>query len=1459
VPTDNPVATHYGVDQGYPAWTDRIAWHRVIDMSAYGVDGQSDFEKFEAARDELHAQGGGVLYYPAGDYDFADAPMDGPDGRGLMLKSGVVIRGEAPDGVDRDASDGTLKLGTRFWFGFTERVGTGVTPIGHTPRDWGFVGLEPDVANGESLKDVTRVGVVWIHMIGGSVFWGFELDWDGATTYAASGAWKSAVVKPAWQGRVADGRFPMDYFAGSAGARSYVGAGSGRLVFGCVLEDSAPVNDVVMENRVDKNFGPDGYFMQKFGARVQIYGSDVCVANNLLPSSTRGFLYEQTVGDNPQQSENPSAWIAATRTLYYDYGYISGIDINKEFLNPFVNKAAGYFEPHVVVRDNFVYNHGRKGFNISGRWVEIRNNTNQRDYLGTSVPADSGPASGATYYLTLDGYVQAKPGGSGSISDTLSRAFDLGGGPLWVHDNRYGGVWGSTHSLGNDGEGILCQAHGGTEVYSWAVTYNDGQGAYMAGYDVNQYGALWGWNRTSEVGSKKAGTLYDATIVGNHATVQVTGSVVAMTSNAGDPVTMPTGVSATVIDDVVEVAWTDTSTNESGFRVERSADEGPWQVVAYRPRREFGHPENPAAWRDISAPRAVDLRYRIVPTNFDDTAVAASEASASVQLEAMEVSGRVAVNYSELIESDVSWESGYQQRVALLINGQNWTNSSGAGDPDSGKRDWPALLAQMWKSRGDAAQLNAYINGGKVGSVNGGNTLMFSPYAGTFYKAFSVPGYNKYYFMFRDYSDSVFIPEAQANEARNINWDYLTREDNRMDPIYGQTEFNSENFNWMARLGGLQWAYELPDTDLGTYQYNLQAGQPKGMARAYFSGYMDNWTRALFNTGRVEWNSHIYWGYTFQPVITLYDHPPLDISQPDPAYRDKVKLQARAGADWMLLEAALHYLDGFVGGPESRAKNSPQTPFSGSVWPYAYLYFADAENHPTFSPSAAAAVMDKNTIGWFPWSDYRPLRVIRAIANREFALPVEIQSAKPFYHLDHDNYAAWSGEGSYTEWKANKLAAEQAQRTGFRYEFETIHMDTHYLLASVASHRPNGSIGTFSEHNLHRLMVKGSDNGAIQVVGNTGRYSTPAGRDPYEQIAQYANVMMRLIKSPTSTGNKLWFAIPNEAASAVDVDRVYVDMGQGVYVAIVPYGNSTLVQAAYGTSHRKYTWEFAADTLGALAMEVGTQADHGDFDGFRAAVAARVLTSPAPSQVEYTSSAGRVLRMEWTGVVNDYPMTENGGRILAVGGTIPRTWRDGVEVNYDTWNSYEVVSGESIVRQEWGSGLLTLSAGGETVQIEVDPVTADVQYYSGGGAPEPDPYRDWSKLHFTNLERGAGLAAPDEDPDSDGLSNRAEYAWGLDPRVVDAGLARPAVEMDNTVNGLVMSLVYRYNRGATDLEWIIEMSAGADAPGIWKRAEGVMTRSGGVATDGGELRTVEIPLAGDAPVFVRVRAQPRPR
>ncbi len=646
VPSDNPVATHYAGDDGYPAWSDRIAWDNVIDMSAY-TNGATEFERFENARDELHAQGGGVLYYPAGDYDFTDMPADGPEGRGLMLRSGVVLRGATPTGDrwargDGGGEDGVLELPTRFHFGFTERAGTGVTPSGDTPRDWNFVGLIP--SGYEGVADVHDIGVAWIHFAGAWIFWGFELDWDGTTTYADAGGWKSGVVHPDWADRVADGTYHWDFFAGSGFARRPVGdgAGPGRLVFGCVFEDSAPVNNAVMEARPNGNFGPDGYFTQKFGARIQVHGSEVFIANNVMPKSRRSFLYRQFVGRNPQQSNNANEWIHEEHTIVFDYNYVSGVDVNNELLNPFVPESRRtpdysdnvYFLPGVVVQDNYVYNHGRKGFNIGGAYAVVRNNTNPRAVFGPVLPQEYGPASGQEYFMTMDGYVEVKRGGSGSISDTLSRAFDLVAGPLWVDGNTFAAAR-SFHA--NDGEGILCQDHGGTQLYSWAVTRNSGP-EYMAGYNVRHYGSFWAWNQTTRwVGVVGGNTTHDVSVVGNTGADASTGSSTdpdgGLLECPSEALTPPLNVTAEIQGDAVWITYEDTTDHEIGYRIDRRiGTDGAWTAVAYRPRQSAAHPWNPPAWLDTLTPRGMDLYYRAVAINCADDDTGASAAVGPVRL-----------------------------------------------------------------------------------------------------------------------------------------------------------------------------------------------------------------------------------------------------------------------------------------------------------------------------------------------------------------------------------------------------------------------------------------------------------------------------------------------------------------------------------------------------------------------------------------------------------------------------------------------------------------------------------------------------------------------------------------------------------------------------------------------------------------------------------------------------------
>lgn len=659
VPTNNPVAAYYSGPEGYPAWTDDISWSRAIDLSQY-AKGKTNFEKFENARDELAAAGGGVLYYPAGTYDFSDGPFDGPAGRGLMLRRGVVIRGEAPSGTPHAARDGKLALKTHFVFGTKTKAITvgGTNDTARVPRDWNLIGLAPEP--GQGVKSVDRVGVCWVHLTGGVIYFGPELVWG--PTWKESKSWKSDYAKAAWRDRKPDGTHPVDPFMGAPGTRDggrAIGSGRGRLVFGCLLDQSALLNDYDTCGRAEARggFGETGFHMAKFVARITAYGSQVLVANNCLPRSEGNFRYDQTtVKTAPGSKGGNSFRILETRTsvVQWDYGRTMGLDINKELLGMTKESATGqggnpFLEEGVVVRDNWIWNHGHKGFNVSGKWMTVCNNRNDRTF---QKGGDDIYGLGGNWRLTLDGFIEANAGGGGMISDNLSRAFDLGGWCVWVDGNTFNNTGSSP---GNDGEGILCQAHGGTHLLSWAITRNRNEGSiggkdkgFMGGWNVDCLGLLAAWNETGGfVGTlyRKGNRLADTAIVANQsprilprddkkADLKDDGVGTPIYENPAAKPPAPTNVQA-VADPAlraVRVCWTDGGAGEIGFRVERKIGAGPWHVIAYRPPRLEGCEENPQVWVDFLAPSGKPLVYRVVAVRSEDTDEGAGAPTAPMRL-----------------------------------------------------------------------------------------------------------------------------------------------------------------------------------------------------------------------------------------------------------------------------------------------------------------------------------------------------------------------------------------------------------------------------------------------------------------------------------------------------------------------------------------------------------------------------------------------------------------------------------------------------------------------------------------------------------------------------------------------------------------------------------------------------------------------------------------------------------
>ena len=666
-PTDNPVATHYTGPEGYPAWTDDIHWDQVFDVTAYGggtgMNGTQNFVAFEAARDAAYAAGGGVIYFPAGNYsitlpDAGQGPGVGPQSRGLMLRSGTVIRGATPAG-DRWArsttaysSDGELDLPTRLVFQRRSRVdesGTART----IPADWSLVGLRPEP--GQGVKDVHRVGVAWIELDGATIYWGADYLW--ASTWNASTAWIGSRTKnnwpdatTPWSSRVPDGTHPGDTFCGPSSPATFTGSGAGRLVFGVKLTDAAVVNDFYWTDGRTANAKQGSFSIYRFAGRVAAYGSDVFIANTSIPLSANNFLYSQWTKNQSNVTQN--------RTMLWDYGNGIGIDVNKSLhgLGKPALPGSGYYEPGVVVRDNWVFSRGNKGYEISGQWAVVENNHNHRYYLGYTMPPAPYPSPGSTVPTWSDGW-NCQTSGENSY-DYMSRGYDLGGRNLWV--DRCTVV--NTGSTGNDGEGIMSQRHNNLDIYSWAFTDNrqynqnlgsgtSGENGWIGGYGQNVFGLLLLRNINDNTIGHLQGSpgfwMLDMTAAGNLKNSGATANLSSAhnglylpkdfdSTNHTNAVPPPANLTVTPLGDHkgVQLDWMDTASNELGFRVERRINRGPWQIVAYRPAinqsknlsitgndsfsptpiQQINNPR----WVDYAAPREHRLEYRVFAINGHD-------------------------------------------------------------------------------------------------------------------------------------------------------------------------------------------------------------------------------------------------------------------------------------------------------------------------------------------------------------------------------------------------------------------------------------------------------------------------------------------------------------------------------------------------------------------------------------------------------------------------------------------------------------------------------------------------------------------------------------------------------------------------------------------------------------------------------------------------------------------------
>ncbi len=594
-PSSNPLADFYGTGEGYPSWSDAINWGRVINMSTY-TNGATNFNKFENARDELFAQGGGVLYYPAGEYEF-DVP-DGPAGRGLMLKSGVVIRGEIPADNDRRAvttldrnqliQHGLISNPTKFKFtrkNYLDSLENVIGPDEHkglVPKMWNVIGCTP--ANAE------KVGIAWVEVEFGFVYFGFEIS-ESWSQYRENFAY-AGVPKGAWASRVGNGTHPLDVFSGTyAWGQADARMGADRFVFGVHLKNSTITNYAMNKSGLSSWKIEHGGW--QFGPRLGVYGRHIFIANNCISKPTACFVFDQ----------EGKAGNGAAQGVYgqiFDYANCLGVDVNKNLLSGIRSRCSasdsnGFYANDIIVKENWVYNHGNKNFEIAGKYVVIKDNVAFKEgiYLNNVYGAPN-----LTSLIHKSSYRAHR---NTNTEDFMNRGFDYGGWNVWFHNNRYEG----TGSLGNDGEGILCQRHGGVEAFSITMTANEqgptGMNGYLAPYDVTVAGLLHGWNfQRGSVGVLKVeqNFIADVSVVKNFhtngnasGTSGQTGARVndyLVVSCPGQPSPGTPAITLTNEGRGVKIAWNDVS-DEVGYAVQRRrTGTNDWTTVAFRPRQASG-------------------------------------------------------------------------------------------------------------------------------------------------------------------------------------------------------------------------------------------------------------------------------------------------------------------------------------------------------------------------------------------------------------------------------------------------------------------------------------------------------------------------------------------------------------------------------------------------------------------------------------------------------------------------------------------------------------------------------------------------------------------------------------------------------------------------------------------------------------------------------------------------------
>ncbi|MGL5194814.1 MAG: glycosyl hydrolase family 28-related protein [Chroococcales cyanobacterium] len=306
-PTDNPIAEKYSNDS-YP-WTNQIKWNCVYNIEDF--NGRTIVARFNAARDAAAANGGGVVYFPAGTYSFEDS---------ITLKNGVVLRGEIPS--VNDAKNSGFNPHSKLQFPKYEPRLSG----NGTPNDTAFKTITTTAGDTDS-----NIGLVNLDINRAAISLRGDIDTGNNQNLVIYGIRSNNVAEP-------DPGVPDTSFQSPWLRYSYR--------FAANIKVNAKANILIANNRINDNI-TDNY--DQPGYQVKPIQGDQIITyaeGNKVPfhyGNHYGIVVNRSKSGGFQKNANP-------------------------------NTEPGLFRRGITVRDNWVYHTMRVAISASGDGLVIQDN-----------------------------------------------------------------------------------------------------------------------------------------------------------------------------------------------------------------------------------------------------------------------------------------------------------------------------------------------------------------------------------------------------------------------------------------------------------------------------------------------------------------------------------------------------------------------------------------------------------------------------------------------------------------------------------------------------------------------------------------------------------------------------------------------------------------------------------------------------------------------------------------------------------------------------------------------------------------------------------------------------------------------------------------------------------------------------------------------------------------------------